>query len=625
MTLLLFAATSAAGQQWYQHYERGLDAAEEGRWQEALELFEEAEGRQGEPRERVRTYGNRFLFGYDPAFQKARCLIALGRLDEAEDEIERSATAGVTDPEELETLRSSLEAVSAPPEEAKESPPAKPPRSPEPAHLTLTSEPSDAIVAIDGRQVGRTPLQELELLPRRHLVTASREGFETWRFEVQPAEGERIERHVSLVPAPSGADDEASPQGEAGVVGVAAPEEMERIPSLPDRNDDPASRSREKAEEERDSGPSTESTSPAPASGARPSPAKAQVRVDPSRTGLEKSSRLPLLVGLAVFFLLAALVFSSRRRKKPKSLRSATGWRHLPSRIGGYELVDELGRGGMATTWRARRCADRREVALKIPHDTGDPTYVERFVREGRLGESLHHPRIVRIHEVGQDHGIPFLAMELLPGQTLRQLLENERDSLGIDPILEIVGDVAEALDYAHHKGIVHRDMKPENIMILPDRSAKVMDFGVARIEGLPGLTTSKAFFGSPLYAAPESMMDPKEVDLRADLYSLGIVLFELLEGHPPFVDESVFRVLEMQRSEPLPSFTSPMVERVPELGEIVRRLCSKEREARFPSAEGLLVEIRKIAIDPGRSRASAPEEAPGGPRTSGSLPSSRG
>ena len=285
-----------------------------------------------------------------------------------------------------------------------------------------------------------------------------------------------------------------------------------------------------------------------------------------------------------------------RRRAPPSAL--ASGWlRRLPAggRLGRYRVVAELGRGGMATTFRALRAGDGLEVAVKIPHPSGDPAYLERFLREGRLGETLHHPAIVRILEAGEAEGIPFLAMELIPGETLRQRLDRAPEGLAQSEALTIARAVAEALDYAHGKGVVHRDLKPENIMLTPEGRAKVMDFGVARVEGQPGLTTSHLFFGSPLYGAPE-LVEPRSIDRRADLYSLGIVLFEMLEGRPPFVHESVMKLIDMHQRAPLPDpATLPRAMPAP-LWRLLAKLLEKDRDARYPTAEALLVDLRRIA-----------------------------
>jgi serine/threonine protein kinase len=267
--------------------------------------------------------------------------------------------------------------------------------------------------------------------------------------------------------------------------------------------------------------------------------------------------------------------------------------------VGGYEIFEELGRGGMGTTYRACRLSDQRSVALKVPHQTGDPTYRERFFREGKLGERLHHPGIVRILEIGEDDGVDFLAMELLAGSTLRQTLDDQPDGLPVDRVINIAHDIAEALDYAHTKGVVHRDLKPENVMVLPGGQVKVMDFGVARIQGQPGLTTSQFFFGSPVYSAPE-LVEPKSIDHRVDLYSLGIMLFEMLAGQPPFVHESIFRVVEMHQKTPLPVRSSLQPDVPAELWAIVVRLCAKAPDARPATAQALLADLKLLLFAPG-------------------------
>lgn len=265
------------------------------------------------------------------------------------------------------------------------------------------------------------------------------------------------------------------------------------------------------------------------------------------------------------------------------------------ARLGNYRLGSVLGRGGMATTYRAVRERDGKEVALKVPHETclAEPTFVARFLREGKLGEHLHHPRIVRILEAAEAQGRPFLAMELLAGRTLKQVLREE-GPLPLHRALTIARDIAEALDYAHAKGVVHRDLKPENIMILADGSLKVMDLGIARVTGEATLTSSGFFLGTPLYAAPE-MLDPKHIDHRVDLYALGIILFEMLEGTVPFSADSPFRVFEMHRHEPLPApHTLPRP--VPDVvWHLIEQLCAKDPDARLGSAQALLVELDRL------------------------------
>jgi serine/threonine-protein kinase len=289
-------------------------------------------------------------------------------------------------------------------------------------------------------------------------------------------------------------------------------------------------------------------------------------------------------------------VMLRRRGRRTRRDRSATASGALAGgrRVGGYRVLGELGRGGMAVTYRARRRSDGHEVALKVPRESPDPTYLERFLREGKLGETLHHPGIVRIFEAAEDHGLPFLAMELIPGRTLRAELDAAPGGLPERRALEIARAIAEALDYAHGKSVVHRDLKPENIMLLPEGGLKVMDFGVARVDGQPGLTTSQIFFGSPLYAAPE-LVEPRTIDHRADLYSLGILLYEMLEGAPPFIHESVFKLLEMHQSSRLPDPAALPRPLPPALWAILARLCEKRPDRRYGSAQELLVDLDRL------------------------------
>jgi serine/threonine-protein kinase len=263
--------------------------------------------------------------------------------------------------------------------------------------------------------------------------------------------------------------------------------------------------------------------------------------------------------------------------------------------LGAWELTGLLGRGGMATTYRAARTGGGAEVALKVPHEgcLADPTFLARFLREGKLGEQLHHPRIVRIFEADEHDGRPFLAMELLAGRTLKQALRDE-GSFPARRAVQVAADIAEALDYAHAKGVVHRDLKPENVMVLPDGGIKVMDFGIARLAGQEGLTSSQFFLGTPLYAAPE-MIEPRSIDHRVDLYSLGIIVFEMLQGTVPFTADSPFKVLQMHQREPLPP-RAALARPVPEaVWRVVERLCAKSPADRYASAEALLVELHVL------------------------------
>jgi serine/threonine-protein kinase len=256
--------------------------------------------------------------------------------------------------------------------------------------------------------------------------------------------------------------------------------------------------------------------------------------------------------------------------------------------FGEYSLVRRIGKGGMAVVYEAERRGER--VALKRPL-TGfldDTQFRERFLREADLGRTLHHPNIIRIFDRGEIGQTPYFVMELLQGETLRACLDREGR---LDPHLaaRVTGQVAEALDYAHNKGVIHRDLKPSNIMLDRSGGVKVMDYGIARAQRMEGLTTTGAFLGTPTYAAPETVEAGSQPP--SDMYSLGVVFFEMLTGSPPFRGESAFAVLRSHAITP-PPIPSSLNYALPEvLDRIVLHLLSKQPAAR-PTAEELLNEL---------------------------------
>jgi hypothetical protein len=260
-------------------------------------------------------------------------------------------------------------------------------------------------------------------------------------------------------------------------------------------------------------------------------------------------------------------------------------------RFGDYLLLDPLGKGGMATVFLAERNAD--QVALKRPLAAflEDPEFLERFLREAEIGRTLHHPNIIRIFERGHVEGVPYFTMELVKGETLQAHIRR-LGALPAKAATKIIAQVAEALDYAHLKGVVHRDLKPSNIMILEDGTVKVMDYGIARARRFEGLTVTGAFLGTPDYVAPETA-EGKGADSRSDLYSLGIVFYEILTGKKPFVGDTPFATLRKHVSE-APTPPSVVVPGVPrQLEAIVLRLLQKDPGQRYPGAEELLIELR--------------------------------
>ncbi|HEX4956497.1 MAG TPA: protein kinase [Thermoanaerobaculia bacterium] len=558
LALALATSALAESRQWYEHYERGLALAADGDYAAALAEFETAADHNPEARARARTYGTQFLFGYDPAYHRARCLLELKRFAEARTLLAEAELAGVTPRPDLAALAVRLDRLER--EVASPAGEEPAPASPEPLQPAASGAMAPSLAVPPGAESTTAPSAgPASVPPGPGPVTTPAGGSEPRRAE---------EERAAPVSSPAATDTSTS--------GPTSPATAGTSPGTP-------------------AGPAAAETAGGPAGDAgaeEPSPAG-----EPPEAG--EGSGIGWWPALMACLAAAALLLSWwRRRQRARRAPAAEGsqWhlKLLGSRLGGYQLIAEIGRGGMATTFRARRASDGRLVALKVPHPTGDPTYRERFLREGKLGEALHHPAIVRILEAGEDRGVPFLALELLAGRTLRAELDAHPDGLPLPRALAIARAIAEALDYAHGKGVVHRDLKPENIMLLPDGPVRVMDFGVARLADQPGLTTSQFFLGSPVYAAPEAV-EPQRIDHRADLYGLGILLFEMLEGRPPFLHESVFKLMELHREAPLPDPANLPRPLPPEVWQLITRLCAKDPEARYPSAQALLVELGRL------------------------------
>ena len=213
-----------------------------------------------------------------------------------------------------------------------------------------------------------------------------------------------------------------------------------------------------------------------------------------------------------------------------------------PTRIGKYEIIEELGRGGFATVYRARDVELERVVALKVlhPHYAEDKQFVDRFRQEARAAARLRHPHIVTVYETGEADGQLYIAMEYLPGRTLQALLDAE-GALFLERALPILEQVAEALDYAHAQGVVHRNVKPGNVMVEQAAEgvrATLTDFGLVKaLAASTALTSRGTLLGSPEYMSPEQA-DPQragEVGPAADRYALGVVAYQMLTGRVPF------------------------------------------------------------------------------------------
>src|SRR5512134_467396 len=219
-----------------------------------------------------------------------------------------------------------------------------------------------------------------------------------------------------------------------------------------------------------------------------------------------------------------------------------------PQKLGRYEVLEEIGKGAMGVVYLARDPLIGRLVALKTfrvgfaARDDELAQFRSRFVREAQSAGILSHPNIVTIHDVVDEGpaGVCFIAMEYVKGTNLKQLLQRP-DPFPIGFVVEIIAQVAEALDFAHSRGVVHRDVKPANILITPGNRVKITDFGIARIDS-SNLTMEGQLLGTPNYMAPEQIQG-REVDHRADIFSLGVVFYEMLTRKKPFQGENMTAV----------------------------------------------------------------------------------
>jgi len=250
-------------------------------------------------------------------------------------------------------------------------------------------------------------------------------------------------------------------------------------------------------------------------------------------------------------------------------------------KIGKFEILARLGEGAMGTVYRARDPILDREVALKTVSANllSRPEALLRFQREARAAARLQHPHIVTIYELGQVEGQPFIAMELCEGQDLAQVVAR-RDRFSLGQRLRMVVDVCRALDFAHKRGVIHRDIKPANVRVLRDSSVKLVDFGIARLADSK-MTQTGLVLGTPSYVAPESLVDGT-VDHRADMWSVGVVLFELLTGRCPFRADTIPALIYRIVREPLPPLDADSLGAPPAVAEVIDRALRKAPSERF-------------------------------------------
>jgi|CXWL01.1.fsa_nt_gi serine/threonine-protein kinase len=281
-----------------------------------------------------------------------------------------------------------------------------------------------------------------------------------------------------------------------------------------------------------------------------------------------------------------------------------------PPKLGRYEIVEEIGKGAMGVVYLARDPLIGRLVALKtfrVGFSVGDDDLMQfraRFMREAQSAGILSHPNIVTIHDVqdGATDGFSFIAMEYVPGVNLKELLQRE-EPLEVEFVESVIAQIAAALDYAHSKGVIHRDVKPANVIIDLQKRVKITDFGIARLES-SNLTQDGQLLGTPNYMAPEQILG-KELDHRVDVFSLGVVLYELLTRRKPFQGENLTIVshrIAFEDFTPARQFTEAIT---PAIEAVLARALEKDPQQRYPTAGALAAELKR-AVDVGAAGPTA-------------------
>jgi len=261
-----------------------------------------------------------------------------------------------------------------------------------------------------------------------------------------------------------------------------------------------------------------------------------------------------------------------------------------------YEILEKIGRGGMGIVYKARQKSMDRIVAIKVLHErfTNDSAFVDRFIREAQAAGKLSHPNIIHVHDVGKEKGLYYFSMEYISGSTVTSLLM-EKGFFPADEALDIVKQVAKALDYAHKNNIIHRDIKPDNIMITEGGEVKLADLGIARnLKESTSDVEKSTVYGTPLYMSPEQALG-MDLDGRTDIYSLGATAYHMVTGRVPFKAEKAVDVLKKHINEPLipPDAVNPAVPE--QVSRLIQIMMAKDPEERFQSAMEVVEEIKHI------------------------------
>jgi len=260
-----------------------------------------------------------------------------------------------------------------------------------------------------------------------------------------------------------------------------------------------------------------------------------------------------------------------------------------------YEVLEELGRGGMGRIYKVVDRRIKEEIALKLLRSdiADDPKVVERFSNELKFARKIVHKNVARMYDLGEEEGVLYITMEFVPGEDLKAFIKRA-GLLSLGKTIAIIDQVCEGLVEAHRVGLVHRDLKPQNVMIDKAGNAHIMDFGIARSLSAEGITDAGVIIGTPDYMSPEQV-EGEEVDQRSDLYSLGVILYEMVTGRVPFQADSAFAVGMKHKTE-IPKDPRAINPQIPEdLGRLIMKCMEKDRDKRYQTAKEVLAELKDI------------------------------
>lgn len=264
--------------------------------------------------------------------------------------------------------------------------------------------------------------------------------------------------------------------------------------------------------------------------------------------------------------------------------------------LGQYEIIKLIGRGGMASVYLARQRSIGRTVAVKVlpPHLMHDQTFLKRFQREVQAVAMMQHPRIIPVHDYGEEQGMPYIVMAYIDGGSLSQQIQ-DRGQLPLDEAVRLVGQIAEGLDYAHKQGVIHRDFKPSNVLLDHNSNAYLADFGIAKVSQETAQLTGSGIVGTPTYMAPE-MFKQETATPAVDIYALGVTLYQMLSGTTPYEGATPVQLMYAHLNDPVPNLEDSRHDIPRTVQGVLEKGMAKDPQSRFASAGQLARALEQAA-----------------------------